>query len=144
MGLDRRPKPPGLLGVLGNRDAEENRIVSSKGGTERPLAKTSLGTGSTTGFCDGDAVRRAIRMRLAGLRYCYESRLQVSPKLSGKVTVRWTIGLQGDVLNAAIVDDTLGDPAVGQCLLRQVRRIRFPKPEGGICVVSFPFVFTGG
>ena len=31
---------------------------------------------------------------------------------------------------------------VEECLTKAVRRLRFDKPDGGICVVEFPFVFT--
>ena len=36
------------------------------------------------------------------------------------------------------------DGKVTNCVLRVLRRMRFQKPDGGICVVQWPFVFNSG
>ena len=42
---------------------------------------------------------------------------------------------------ASIVQSsTLGNPGVEQCIAGAVRRWEFPKPQGGIVVVTYPFV----
>ena len=112
-------------------------------GTKR-VGKLRIGTGASTGFCKKGDISRQIRRRANSIRACYEQRLQVNPKLQGKVTARWTIGLTGRVAKASTARNTLGDGAVTGCILRVIRRMRFPKPEGGICIVQWPFEFSPG
>lgn len=78
------------------------------------------------------------------IRACYEAQLQLNPKLRGKVTIRWTINLQGRVEGLSVVRSSLGNTAVERCVLRVLRHARFEKPEGGVCVVQWPFVFAPG
>ena len=108
------------------------------------VAKLRIGTGASTGFCKKGDISRGVRRRANSIRACYEQRLQVNPNLRGKVTVRWTIGLTGKVAKALASGNTLKDGAVTGCILRVIRRMRFPKPEGGICIVQWPFVFNPG
>jgi hypothetical protein len=37
----------------------------------------------------------------------------------------------------------MGNRDVESCLLREVGRMRFPEPDGGIVIVSYPFNFRG-
>lgn len=110
----------------------------------RRVAKIGVGTGSAQGFCSRGDIAKNVRMRAGAIRACYERQLQIKPKLAGKVTVRWTIHLDGSVKNAGIASSSLSNQAVEQCILRAIRRVRFKKPEGGICIVSWPFVFNPG
>jgi len=43
-----------------------------------------------------------------------------------------------------VVSSSLGNAAVEQCVLQTIRRMKFEKPEGGVCVVQWPFVFNPG
>lgn len=95
-------------------------------------------------YCERGAIEMVVRRRAAAVRSCYEKRLQVDDNLRGKVSVRWTIDLDGHVSSADAISDTMGDSATTQCVLRAVRTMRFAKPDGGMCVVTWPFVFTPG
>ena len=104
--------------------------------------KLKIGSGRTAGFCRKADIANVVRRRSGSIRACYEQRLQVNGNLRGKLTVRWTIGLQGTVTSATAVSNSVEDAAMTGCILRNVRRMRFPKPEGGICKVQWPFVFN--
>lgn len=96
------------------------------------------------GFCAKEAINRVVRAHQGGIRFCFERELQRDPKLSGKVTVTWKINLAGRVNFARIEKSSLGSPRVEGCMLKNIRRWIFPKPQGGICVINYPFVFKGG
>ena len=124
---------------------------SGKGGTaklgkkkRKKVAKLRVGSGSTQGFCKRSNITRVVRRRAGAIRACYERALQIHAKLNGKVTARWTINYAGGVTAAKVVKSSLGNKAVEGCLLRTIRRMRFSKPEGGVCVVQWPFVFAAG
>ncbi len=110
----------------------------------KKVGKLRIGSGSSAGFCKKGDISRVVRRRAGAIRACYEQRLQVNASLRGKVTVRWTISTSGSVSGASAVGNTLGDGVATSCILRNIRRMRFPKPEGGICKVQWPFVFNSG
>ena len=85
----------------------------------------------------------AIRKDLSAIRLCYERALTKSPKLEGKVMVKFVIGADGRVSSASDDSDVkFPDAKVTQCVLGRVRALRFPKPVGGGVVnVKYPFVF---
>lgn len=111
---------------------------------KKRVGDLAFGPPSQSGFCKTSAIASVVKRRGAAIRACYEKSLQVRESLQGKVSVRWTIGLDGKVMNASATSDTLGDPATTQCIMSWVRRMQFEKPEGGLCVVQWPFVFSKG
>ena len=110
----------------------------------RKVAKLNIAQGQSTGGCDKGDISKNVRARAASLRACYETQLMAKPDLAGKVTVQWTITGDGSVSSDKITDDTMKNGAVTDCVLRTIRRIRFMKPEAGVCVIQWPFVFNPG
>ena len=94
--------------------------------------------------CDKGDISKNVRARASSLRACYEVQLSAHPSLGGKLTVQWTIASDGSTTGDRVVSDTLQSPAVSDCVQRAIRRIRFQAPEGGTCVVQWPFVFNPG
>lgn len=111
---------------------------------KKRVGKIDLGSSQAQGFCKKSNIESTVRRRAGAIRACYEQRLQVKKELKGKLTIRWTINVEGGVDNAAATQDTIGDSETTNCVLRTLRRMRFDKPEGGICVVQWPFVFSPG
>lgn len=110
----------------------------------KKVGKIRIGSGRSTGFCKKGDISRAVRRRAGSIRACYERKLMIKASLRGKLTARWTIGVSGRVSSARVVSSTLSDSAVTACVLRVIRRITFTKPEGGQCIVQWPFVFNPG
>lgn len=120
----------GRLGLYGN-SATEGSGVGNGAGTTR-----------VAGGLDRDVIESIIRRRLDRIRLCYERQLNFYPKLSGKITVHFVIGKSGNVVNRSIVDDTMRNASVSQCIESEVGSWNFPAPEGGTLVnVDYPFVF---
>jgi len=116
--------------------------LGSKG--TRKVGNISLEGMSGAGFCKRSDIMQVVSRKSHAIRACYEQQLQIHENLAGKITVRWTINLNGEVEGAVIESSTLGNSAVEQCVLQTIRRMKFEKPEGGVCVVRFPFVFKPG
>lgn len=72
---------------------------------------------------------------------CYERRLLDKPSLSGRVVFTWTVAANGSVKSARQRSSTVGDAKVSQCVLKIIRKMKFPKPEGGEVEISYPFMF---
>lgn len=85
-------------------------------------------------------IQRVVYSRMGAFRACYEGAAARDPTLKGTVTVSWSITPGGSVAGASIASSSLGNARVEGCVLRQVKRLRFPvadKPTGA----SFPFAF---
>ena len=112
--------------------------------TSKKVARLHLAGGRSTGGCDKGDIQKNVRRRAAAIRACYERQLLTKPDLAGKLTVQWTINPEGEVESIKPEGDSLGNNEVTDCVLRALRRIRFKKPDAGICVILWPFVFQPG
>ncbi|MGK0362116.1 MAG: TonB family protein [Bradymonadia bacterium] len=87
-------------------------------------------------------ISKAIKRRGRAIRACYEKALGRNNALAGKVVLRFVVQESGRVSSARVAHNTMGEPTVGACLARNIKRWRFPKPKGGSATVEFPFIFT--
>lgn len=86
-------------------------------------------------------VERVLQQSNPLLTGCYEPASPGQEELAGRVTVRFTIKRNGAVRSAEVADSTIQNPQIEQCLVGQVRTLRFPSPVGSSTViVSYPFV----
>ncbi len=151
-GLGTRP-----MGGGGGGDAVGIGVIGSGSSTRGPGGDGSIdltGRGVKRGKLDGgkiiyigsmsrEEIQRVVDRALSRIRYCYEKELNQDPSLEGKVVAQWTIGSSGDVVAATIPQSTFARPAVGDCVQRVMRSLKFPAPVGGGVVnVTYPFVFT--
>jgi hypothetical protein len=75
-------------------------------------------------------------------KHCYDKALRIYPKLFGKTTMYFEVGASGAVLQAGIKFTTMSHQGVESCLLRVVKRLKFPKREDGRkTLITFPWVF---
>lgn len=128
------------LGNAGDGGAAVSTSLRPK--KKKRVSTLRIGSGSSQGFCKKSDISKNVRRRGGAIRACYERELQYKPNLRGKLTARWTVNPQGRVSNASVVKSSLKNQAVEACVLRTVRRMRFAKPEGGVCVIQWPFVFN--
>lgn len=94
------------------------------------------------GLLDKNAVSAVISRQKSAVQSCYERELKKNPNIGGKLVVQFTIGTAGRVTSASVVSDSVGSPAVGQCVVSRIQSWRFPKPDGGSVTVSKAFVFA--
>ncbi len=138
----------GRIHGLGNIDTGagtgRNANIGIGRKSTKKVAKLNIAQGSSTGGCDKGDIAKNVRARASSLRQCYEIQLMSKPDLSGKLTVQWTINGEGSVTGQKLVDDTMKNNSVSDCVLRAISHIRFMKPEAGICVIQWPFVFNPG
>lgn len=136
----------GRLHGLGNVDTGGG--MGMRGGLGKKGTKTvgsmKIDGMGATGFCQKGNIEAVVKQRAGAIRACYEQQLQLHDNLAGKVAVRWTISLEGKVEAASVTNSTIGNAKVESCIMTVIRRMRFAKPEGGICVVQWPFVFSPG
>ncbi len=111
----------------------------------RGKARVRIRKGRTRiiGGLSQEVVGRYIKRYWAQFKFCYERELSKNPNLYGKITTTFTIAGNGRVAEAQVIQTTMHNTNVEQCLLRVIRRIRFPAPKGGgEVIVTYPFMFT--
>ena len=110
-------------------------------GARAPRARVTRGRPNVNGFLSREQIERVVRRHQRGIQYCYERELQNDASLGGRISANWTIGLDGRVQSASVVENSMGNRNVESCILREVRRMRFDQPDGGMVVVTYPFTF---
>ena len=107
--------------------------------------EVNLGDPTIEGHLDRETIQRVIRQHRREVRDCYQRELQRNPDLAGRVVVNFLIDPAGNVAAARIHESDMSDDAVEDCLVRRIRRWRFPQPSTpGNVRVNYPFVFTSG
>ena len=92
-----------------------------------------------------EVIQRAVRVNFTVFRLCFEAGMRRDPNLTGKVVVRFVIGLDGAVTSVTDGGSDLPDQQVVACVVRSFSRVQFPPPNGGTVTVTYPIMFnTGG
>ena len=82
-----------------------------------------------------------IRKHKSNFEYCYNKGLRRNPKLAGRIIVGFIINTRGGVMRPQIVSSNMDDPEVEDCILIQLRKLEFPRPEVKT-PVRYPFTFA--
>ena len=101
-----------------------------------------MGSVSVSGRLPPEVIQRIVRRNFGRFRFCYENGLRNNPDLQGRVSVRFIIGSEGNVVMAANGGSDLPDSGVVACVVRSFSGLTFPAPEGGNVVVTYPIVFA--
>ena len=139
--LGREPSgcPTGIAVGFSKIDVPSSRGLTSKVEKKEEAPKKEK---PAAGFCDRKDIRRGVRKRTGAIRFCYERELQLKKSLSGKIVVKFRIGKSGQIVGEpSVASATLKDKKVQACVLKNVAKMKFSPPEGGTCVVRYPFKF---
>jgi hypothetical protein len=132
--LEEPPPPPPP--VIEEPDAGQKvvKTVVKKGGG-------GVGCG---GECSGPSpqLQSALRGKAGQSRGCYERALRQNNLLQGRLVLNVKIGSQGQVCNANIVQNGLGDPGVASCVVQMFRAGSFPAPGNGCAEANVPLNFV--
>lgn len=137
----------GVIGGTGDVDTggagAANRKKSVKGTGKPKEKKVSVKTGnaSVKGQLSKALIDKEVRRHRAQIRFCYEKQLQRFPKLAGKVTLSWIISMDGSVKKPRVKSSSLKNKDAESCMIRSLGGWRFPKPQGGVVAVDYPFMF---
>jgi len=135
-------------GVGAGRGAGGGRGSGGPGARGRPRQEVRVQMQTArprvSGYLSPEQIMRVVRRNQAAVRYCYENELQRQPNLRGRIEIAWRIARNGTVSSARRASSTMGNARVEGCIVRQVRRWRFPQPDGGEVDVNFPFIFGTG
>ena len=99
------------------------------------------------GVMSPEAVRFAVSQSKPGVVDCYTQALKTSPDLAGRLTMKFTVHVEGGVgtlRDAEVIEDGLANPFLGMCALGAVAKVEFEAEEDGIITVHYPFTLSPG
>jgi tetratricopeptide (TPR) repeat protein len=147
--LPERSSPAGRAEYVRRLAEFQQKCSEAAAVPTSPSADAGVGASVPTdaGTSNREAVRQVVREHLMELRDCYEAELVRSRAAdsgtdpNGKVEIRWTIA-DGAVTSVELVSATPGiDKHLSGCVANAIRGWRFPIPQGGTTVVTYPFTF---
>lgn len=101
--------------------------------------------GEGGGQLERQEIEIVIKQHMGLIRRCYTRELRRDPSLQGTVKVRFVIDEDGGVKYASLRGSELDNGIVEDCVLDEIRKLRFPMPDGdGTVIVTYPFAFKGG
>lgn len=127
-----------VAGAAQAQEAEEVEAVEVRANVRSQGSRTS-----GSGTLDDEELRGQIRRFQRRVQRCYERGLASNPSLAGRVELEFRVETSGQTSGARLPTNELGD-AVGNCIIAEARRLRFPPPEGGSVVVRQRFVLQSG
>lgn len=113
--------------------------VSGGHGTRPASAGACSGCGSKTSV-SSSAVESKVAAQASLARGCYNRALRTSA-VSGTLMVSVSVGADGRVCGASILNDTVGSPSISNCVLSKFRGNQFPRPKRGCVVINVPIAF---
>lgn len=99
------------------------------------------GSGSGGGSINYDLIARVVEKYKGGLVYLYNKALRTNPTLKGTITVEFTIGANGKVIETRVVTSTMDYSPLEAALAGRIKMWKFPHLYDGVIVVTYPFVF---
>jgi len=127
----------GLMAVAPKESSKEDAAEE-----KRTVEKAALPAPSEKVYIDKKAIRDTFQKSYIGrVRLCYSQGLERDPTLAGNVVIRFTIGLEGNVIAAEVANSTLPDKKVVECIRRRFLIMKFPAPEGAPVTVNYSFSF---
>ena len=128
------------MGGAGSQTRRRNNNKKPKAPKERkPTVKT--GTARIKGQLSKALIDKEVRRHRAQIKFCYNKQLQRLPNLSGKVTLSWIIAMNGAVIKPKVKSSSLGNSDAESRMIRSLNSWKFPKPQGGVVQVDYPFMF---
>ncbi|MBN2194271.1 MAG: AgmX/PglI C-terminal domain-containing protein [Polyangiaceae bacterium] len=131
------PPPPPPVTALPSASAEAT--ARSDRTPRAPLSGCAVATCPGTAGAD---LRGALQAKAGQARSCYQNALRNNSTLQGRMSVSVRIGPDGQVCNAAIASDELGEPMVSNCVMNLFRAGKFPPPKGGCVDAAVPMNFV--
>lgn len=140
------------------REAGAEKVGLAKLKETGPLPATSVAPGAmprgvivgspkVVGAFTEARADEVLKALLPSLTSCYDQRLGVNPELSGRLTLRYAIGPNGEHLEPpkVVSDETIGDPELVQCVEGFLPSLQFPAlGDQKTALVMYPILFSPG
>lgn len=129
----------GLAGLLGGGGG--GIATKAKGGIRTP-SERDVDMGAGGGSRSAADIMKVVRQRTPGLRHIYNKFLKEKPGFQGKVTLKFTIAPEGEIISISIASSTTGYGEFDNEIKTAVSRWKFNKVKPGNTTITIPFTFS--
>lgn len=135
-------EPPSSRGIS-SRPGADKKVPKEKKPTPPPEPPKAQEPPPDEDACDKGRIRVVMNRAKGQFRFCYQRELQLNPDIgAGRVGLSFVIGPSGGVSSARITKSSFSSSTIGNCVMKNVKRLTFPKPKEGSCPVRWPFSFN--
>ncbi len=114
---------------------KDERVASTLGRVSVELTEISV-----TGGLSKEDIQTVIKQQIPSIEICFQKALEENPNIQGGATFRLLIDSKGKVTKMSLVSSKLKDKNLEQCIIRKIRKVTFPGPEGtGKVIVKISF-----
>ena len=128
--------------LLANVGSAKTVNLAKKGSFIIQKPESIEGAASSNAKRDNNAISAVVSSHKASIRMSYEKYLKREPTLSGKITVRFTIGASGRIAMVQVVENTTGNANLEREIIRKIKMWHFETIAEGDVTVTYPFVFS--
>ena len=129
----------GLAGLFGGGGGGIS--TKAKGNIRIPSA-SDIDMGAGGGSRSVADIMKVLRQRTPGLRHIYNKFLKKKPGFQGKVTLKFTIAPEGEIISISIASSTTGYGEFDNEVKTAVGRWKFNKVNAGNTTITVPFTFS--
>jgi len=134
--------------ILGTKKKKNKKVVAKKkrygGAIELPPVPLDSNNSEPL-LQDGlrqDQIKFVVNRKTPRIRVCYESQLRKNPNLTGKLMVNFIIENNGKVSSVKIKTRKFKGSHLEKCVIKAIKRWRFPRFAGDPVNVDYPFIFS--
>jgi hypothetical protein len=98
----------------------------------------------TLGTLDQQSIQEGVDVKLQSATGCFARQLQRAPYLGGKIELKFRVATDGSVRWVRVKQSDLGSLEVEQCIITEMMKASFDRPDGGEAEFSIPLAFSGG
>jgi len=98
---------------------------------------TDMECGGDVGMRSPESILRVIRQHMGAFRGKYEQARKANPGLGAKLSIRFTIGPDGKIVQISVVSSSTGDAAFDAAIREMARRMKFDAIERGNVTVTY-------
>jgi len=113
--------------------------AAEAGASSAPAASSA--SEAPPGPLSKEAIRGVIRSWYPEIKGCYERAFRDDQSLRGKVIARFMINEDGSVASVDMSESTLRKQDVIDCVGKLFELMRFPKPDNGMVLITYPLEF---
>ncbi|MCX6119380.1 MAG: AgmX/PglI C-terminal domain-containing protein, partial [Proteobacteria bacterium] len=95
-----------------------------------------------SGVIDEKAVEKSIAQGRFQLQLCFELALRRNQSEQGLMEWQWNIDTKGQLSDLNLINTTMRDQELINCVRKRISSWKFPKPKGGSVVIKYPFEFS--
>ena len=122
--------------------AEINKKLNVIGASRFDARRPSKVKEPLLGEIDPKLIQNVVQKKRFEIQLCFELALRRKQDLEGAMEWQWRLDSRGRISDIELVNTTISDRRMIDCIRKKIARWQFPRPKRGSVEVSYPFRFS--